>query len=35
MKELKEMYITSYYGRDAKAEAKAEAATTKKEKKNK
>ena len=35
MRELKEMYITSYYGRDAKAEAKAEAATTKKEKKNK
>lgn len=35
MKELKEMYITSYYGENAKNEAKAEAATTKKEKKNK
>ncbi|WP_297712144.1 bifunctional acetaldehyde-CoA/alcohol dehydrogenase [Clostridium sp.] len=35
MSELKEMYITSYYGKDAKNEAKAEAATTKKEKKNK
>ena len=35
MKELKEMYITSYYGRNAKNEAKAEAAPTKKEKKNK
>lgn len=31
MKELKEMYITSYYGENAKNEAKAEAATTKKE----
>ncbi len=29
MKELKEMYITSYYGRNAKNEAKAEAAPTK------
>ena len=35
MSELKEMYITSYYGKDAKNEAKAEAAPTKKEKKNK
>lgn len=35
MKELKEMYITSYYGENAKNEAKAEAATTKKEKKTK
>ena len=35
MKELKEMYITSYYGENAKNEAKAEAATTKKENKNK
>ena len=35
MKELKEMYITSYYGRNAKNEAKAEAAPTKKEKKAK
>ena len=35
MKELKEMYITSYYGENAKNEAKAEAATTKKEKKSK
>ncbi|WP_294367341.1 bifunctional acetaldehyde-CoA/alcohol dehydrogenase [uncultured Clostridium sp.] len=35
MKELKEMYIASYYGENAKNEAKAEAATTKKEKKNK
>lgn len=35
MKELKEMYITSYYGENAKNEAKAEEATTKKEKKNK
>ena len=35
MSELKEMYITSYYGENAKNEAKAEAATTKKEKKNK
>ena len=35
MKELKEMYITSYYGENAKNEAKAESATTKKEKKNK
>ena len=35
MKELKEMYITSYYGKDAKNEAKAEAAPTKKEKKAK
>ena len=35
MKELKEMYITSYYGENAKNEAKAEAATAKKEKKTK
>ena len=35
MSELKEMYITSYYGSDAKTEAKAEAAPSKKEKKNK
>lgn len=35
MSELKEMYITSYYGSDAKNEAKAEAAPSKKEKKNK
>ena len=35
MKELKEMYITSYYGENSKNEAKAEAATTKKEKKTK
>ena len=35
MKELKEMYITSFYGKEVKADAKAEAATTKKEKKNK
>ena len=35
MSELKEMYITSYYGKDAKNEAKAEAAPTKKEKKAK
>lgn len=35
MSELKEMYITSYYGKNAKNEAKAEAAPTKKEKKNK
>ena len=35
MKELKEMYITSYYGENAKDEAKAEAAPTKKEKKAK
>ena len=35
MSELKEMYITSYYGENAKNEAKAEAATTKKEKKTK
>lgn len=35
MKELKEMYITSYYGENAKNEAKAESATTKKEKKTK
>ena len=35
MSELKEMYITSYYGKDAKNEAKAEAAPTKKEKKTK
>ena len=35
MSELKEMYITSYYGENAKDEAKAEAAPTKKEKKNK
>ena len=35
MSELKEMYITSYYGKDAKNEAKAEAAPSKKEKKNK
>ena len=35
MKELKEMYITSYYGENAKNEAKAEAAIAKKEKKNK
>ena len=35
MSELKEMYITSYYGRNAKNEAKAEAAPTKKEKKTK
>ena len=35
MKELKEMYITSYYGENAKNESKAEAATTKKEKKTK
>ena len=35
MKELKEMYITSYYGENAKNEAKAEAAPTKKEKKAK
>lgn len=31
MSELKEMYITSYYGSDAKNEAKAEAAPSKKE----
>ena len=35
MKELKEMYITSYYGENAKNEAKAEAAIAKKEKKTK
>ena len=35
MSELKEMYITSYYGENAKDEAKAEAAPTKKEKKAK
>ena len=35
MKELKEMYITSYYGENAKNEAKSEAATAKKEKKTK
>ncbi len=35
MSELKEMYITSYYGSDAKNSAKAEAAPSKKEKKNK
>ena len=35
MSELKEMYITSYYGENAKNEAKAEAATAKKEKKTK
>ncbi len=35
MSELKEMYITSYYGENAKNEAKAEAAPTKKEKKAK
>lgn len=35
MKELKEMYITSYYGENAKNEAKAEAAIVKKEKKTK
>ena len=35
MKELKEMYITSYYGENSKNEAKAEAATAKKEKKTK
>lgn len=35
MKELKEMYITSYYGENAKNEAKVEAATAKKEKKTK
>ena len=35
MKEFKEMYNTSYHGENAKNEAKAEAATTKKEKKNK
>lgn len=35
MKELKEMYITSYYGENAKSEAKAEAAIAKKEKKTK
>ena len=35
MSELKEMYITSYYGENAKDEAKAEAAPTKKEKKTK
>ena len=35
MSELKEMYINSYYGENAKDEAKAEAAPTKKEKKAK
>ena len=35
MKELKEMYITSYYGENAKNEVKAEAAIAKKEKKTK
>ena len=35
MKELKEMYITSYYGENDKNEEKAEAATAKKEKKTK
>ena len=35
MSELKEMYITSYYGENAKNEAKAEAAIAKKEKKTK
>ena len=35
MSELKEMYITSYYGENAKDEAKAEEAPTKKEKKAK
>ena len=35
MSELKEMYITSYYGENAKDEAKAEAAPSKKEKKAK
>ena len=35
MSELKEMYITSYYGENAKDEAKAGAAPTKKEKKAK
>ena len=35
MSELKEMYITSYYGKDVKNESKVEVAPTKKEKKNK
>ena len=35
MSELKEMYITSYYGKDFKNESKVEVAPTKKEKKNK